>query len=323
MARLRSKAFLSLVAAAGLALPAAVRAAPSPDEDPPGCAECHEEEAAQWKASSHARAMKPEFLAEWERQGKKWECLVCHTSVYDRGAGTFSKEGVGCESCHGAAKPGHPGTAKMAAPVTSESCRDCHSLTYAEWRVSAHGQKDIGCIKCHAMHEMKLRKDDPDQQCGSCHTERLRDFAHATHHRKGLQCISCHMPKDPAARSHIKGTGVRGHSYGVGAETCAGCHRIQVHQSAGMSDLEKEVETLRDAGADATLRRVETLNSENAVMADALEGNQRAFPWALGLSFVLGIGLGVGFTRLSRNPAPAEAPTPAAVAARSARSARP
>jgi hypothetical protein len=282
--------------------------APAPAPAPAGsptCADCHEEETAQWKVSGHSRAMKPEFLAEWERQGKKWECLVCHTSRYDRNTGDFSKEGVGCESCHGAAKPDHPNSQKMAMPVTSEACRDCHSLTYGEWRVSAHGQKDIGCTSCHAMHAMQLRKEDPDQMCGSCHTERLRDFAHATHRVKGLHCISCHMPNPPAGRSKIRGTGARGHSYGVGAETCASCHRVQVHQSGEMTALETEVKTLRGAGAEETLMEIPALRKDNARLQKAFDDDREVMPWVVGLSFLLGLGLGVGFMRLSRRP-PAE-----------------
>ena len=153
---------LGLLAAAAAALALLPRAARGAPEDGPACAECHEEEAAQWKASSHARAMKPEFLAEWESQGKKMECLVCHTSTFDRAKGTFSTEGVACASCHGPANPDHPDKARMSVKAGNDSCQACHSLTYAEWRISAHGQKDVGCMSCHSMHRMDLRRSDPD-----------------------------------------------------------------------------------------------------------------------------------------------------------------
>jgi hypothetical protein len=249
--------------------------------------------------------MKPEFLREWERQGKQWECLACHSTHYDRKAGTYSEEGVGCESCHGPANPDHPDSAKMDLANDSETCRTCHTLTYGEWRLSAHGQRDVGCMACHSMHAMELRKDDPDQQCGSCHTDRLQDFAHATHHEKGLHCITCHMPEPRGVRDHIKGTGVRGHSYGVGAETCSGCHRVQVHQSGGMADLEHEVEMLKDAGSEEKAKELALLRQENEELREERDAERGAFPWVAGLCFVLGLGLGLVLMGLARRaPAP-------------------
>ncbi len=271
----------------------------------PACAECHEEEAAQWKASGHAMAMKPEFLAEWEKEGKRWECLVCHTSSYDRNRGTYSRDGVGCESCHGPPNPGHPGKAKMAVKAGSETCQACHSITYAEWRLSAHGQKEVGCMACHKMHAMALRKEDPDQQCGSCHTERLQDFAHATHRQKGLQCITCHMPDPNAGHPKIKGTGVRGHSYGVGAETCAGCHRVQVHQGGEIADLKQEVSTLKASSAKDHVALIPVLEEENGKLKASLEANRTVFPWVALIGFVLGTLVGFSVFRIAAKKRPA------------------
>jgi hypothetical protein len=290
-----------VVAAAALGLLAGRFA--SADESP-SCAECHEEEAAQWKASSHSRAMKPAFLAEWEKQGKRWECLACHTSVSDRAKGTFSLEGVHCESCHGPASADHPDKAKMAVKVGSETCRACHVQTYGEWRVSAHGQKDVGCMSCHRMHAMELRKEDPDQMCGSCHTERLQDFAHATHKQKGLHCISCHMPDPNAGHAKIKGTGARGHSYGVGAETCAGCHRVQVHQGGEIAELKGEVDALKVETSKENTARIPVLEAENGRLKASLEANHRVAPWIGFLGFVLGGMVGfAGFRVFSRERA--------------------
>ena len=303
--------FTAILAAAWLT-PAAPALAGEEAEEGPACADCHEEETAQWKASSHARAMKPEFIAEWERQGKKFECLACHSTHYDRAAGTYDMAGVGCESCHGPANPDHPDKAKMNLQSGNESCRTCHSITYGEWRLSAHGQKDVGCMSCHSMHAMDLRKEDPDQQCGSCHTSRLEDFAHATHKEKGLHCITCHMPEHPEARNKIKGTGVRGHSYGVGAETCSGCHRVQVHQSGGMASLEHEVEVLKEAGSEGKMKELSTLRQENVDLRQARQEDRGAFPWVAGLCFVLGLGLGLALMGLRRRTPPL--PEPAAAA---------
>jgi hypothetical protein len=287
---------------AGLAAAAALlllAGSPGSADEGPACAECHEEEAAQWKASGHSRAMKPEFLAEWTKQGRKWECLACHTSTHDRGKGTFSLDGVGCASCHGPADPGHPDGKKMEVRTGSESCRECHGLTYAEWRVSAHGQKDVGCMSCHRMHAMELRKEDPDQMCGSCHTERLQDFAHATHKEKGLHCISCHMPDTNGSHLKIKGTGARGHSYGVGAETCAGCHRVQVHQSGEIAELKSEVTALKVETSKENTARIPILEKENGRLKATLEANHRFAPWVAVVGFLLGGLAGFSVSRLA------------------------
>jgi hypothetical protein len=252
------------------------------------CALCHEQETKEWAASSHAQAIDGNFMGEWERQGKKWECLVCHTSQYDRQSGTYSHEGVSCESCHGVMNEKHPDEAKMALPVTSEVCANCHSLTYGEWRISGHGQKGIRCFDCHKMHQMNLRKEDPDQMCGTCHAERLKDFSHATHHIRGVQCISCHMPEVNHTGLKIEGTGARGHTFGVGAETCTGCHREMVHQSHENATLEEEVAQLKAVEPVALEQQLGTLQEESAKQREALQANHRVFMPIVGLAFLLG-----------------------------------
>ena len=255
------------------------------------CALCHEQQTKDWAASSHARAINDKFLGEWQRAGKRWECLVCHTSQYDRSSGKFSTAGVSCESCHGPVKEDHfdkDKKVKMALPVSSETCQSCHSLTYGEWRISAHGQKNIRCFDCHKMHGMHLRKDDPDQMCGSCHTARLQSFSHATHHMKGVQCISCHMPEVRNGAMKIKGVGLRGHTFGVGAETCAHCHREMVHQSHATSSLELEVSRLKAERPEALEQKITALETSSAKLRGDLQANQRVFVPLIGLAFLLG-----------------------------------
>jgi hypothetical protein len=256
------------------------------------CVLCHEKETQEWQASKHAAAINDNYLAVWQREGKKWECLVCHTSQYDRKSGTFSHAGVSCESCHGAMKENHPDDkekGRMQLPVTSEVCQSCHSITYGEWRISAHGQKNIRCFDCHKMHGMQLRKDDPDQMCGSCHTERLQSFSHATHHIKGVQCIACHMPEVLTGAIKIKGAGLRGHTFGVGAETCTHCHREMVHQSHETASLEQEVARLKAVSPEGLEKKVTTLESQSAKQQADLQANRRVFMPLIGLAFLLGL----------------------------------
>jgi hypothetical protein len=264
------------------------------------CALCHEQATKDWAASPHARTMDDKFVNEWTKEGKKFECLVCHTSQFDRKAGTFSHEGVSCESCHGAMKDDHPDKAKMALPVTSEVCQSCHGITYGEWRVSLHGQKNIRCFDCHKMHEMKLRKDKPDDMCGTCHTDRLKDFSHATHSIEGLHCLSCHMPEVKASVMKIRGLGVRGHTFGVGAETCANCHREMVHASHERASLEEEVHKLKAATPEKIQAHAEELEKEAGKLRETVTANKRVFPPLIGLAFVLGIFLGFALPHFRR-----------------------
>jgi ssDNA-binding Zn-finger/Zn-ribbon topoisomerase 1 len=283
-----------------LAFAAVVARAQDEEKASDRCVLCHEQATKEWQASPHARTVDDIFLNEWTNEGKKWECLVCHTSQLDRKTGKFSHEGVSCESCHGVMKEDHPDKSKMALPVTSEVCQGCHAITYGEWRVSAHGQKNIRCFDCHKMHQMQLRKDQPDQMCGTCHTERLKGFSHATHAVEGLHCLSCHMPEVKGAGMKIRGLGVRGHTFGVGAETCANCHRDMVHASHERATLNEEVQRLKAATPEKLEARLAELEKETSRQHEMLAANRRVFPPVVGLSFLLGIFLGVALPRLRR-----------------------
>jgi len=253
------------------------------------CALCHEQETKEWLSSPHAHTINERFLAEWKREGERWECFVCHTSQYDRKAGTYSHAGVSCQSCHGPASPDHPDKVKKLLPVTSETCQPCHSITYGEWRISRHGQKNIRCFDCHKMHQMSPRKEDADQMCGTCHTERLESFSHATHHVKGVKCIDCHMPEVMGAGIKIKGTGARGHSFGVGAETCANCHKEMVHSRSDIAVLETEVQRLKAITPESLQKQVADQQKEIEDLRVAVRANRRVFSVIVVVAFFLGL----------------------------------
>jgi formate-dependent nitrite reductase cytochrome c552 subunit len=255
------------------------------------CALCHEQETKEWAASPHAHTINERFLAEWKREGERWECFVCHTSQYDRKAGTYSHAGVSCQSCHGPASPDHPEKVKKLLPVTAETCQGCHSVTFGEWRISRHGQKNIRCFDCHKMHQMNPRKEDADQMCGTCHTERLESYSHATHHVKGVKCIDCHMPEVMGAGIKIKGTGARGHSFGVGAETCANCHKEMVHSRSDIAVLETEVQRLKAITPETLQKQVTDQQKEIEDLRVAVKANRRVFSVIVVVAFFLGIAI--------------------------------
>ncbi|MFM2151842.1 MAG: hypothetical protein RL199_277 [Pseudomonadota bacterium] len=113
------------------------RACPRPVEGRPSfagqasCVDCHEEAAAHWKTTPHARAY--ESLV---KRGREHDvaCIGCHVVGYEQPGGACSivdvkgREDVQCESCHG---PGsthaEEGTkATMTAKVPEATCRKCH-----------------------------------------------------------------------------------------------------------------------------------------------------------------------------------------------------
>lgn len=270
-------------------LSAAVVFAAEEEKEADTCGLCHEKETKEWTDSPHAQTINDRFLNEWKREGEKWECFVCHTSQYDRQTKKFSHAGVSCLSCHGPTTEDHPDKVKKLLPVTAETCRACHSVTYGEWRISRHGQKNIRCFDCHKMHQMQLRKEDSDQMCGTCHTERLESYSHATHHMKGVKCIDCHMPDVMGAGLKIKGTGAKGHSFGVGAETCSNCHREMVHARSDRVDLEGEIQRLKGITPQALLQQVEDQRKELDQLRAAIRANRRVFGVIVVVAFFLGL----------------------------------
>jgi Zn-finger protein len=206
------------------------------------CRMCHKDEYEQWKDSPHALAFSNGFQDIWKELGSNPACLACHATGVDPEAGTFSHPGVTCESCHGKMSKGHSKQkAEMPLPITSEICKDCHTKTFQEWKVSRHGQNGIRCFDCHGVHEQSLRSGGGDLLCGACHSQRLEDFAHATHQLEGLHCNSCHMPMFAQPENVFEGAGVPGHNLHVGTEVCGRCHADMVHSSSQLPEMREQL----------------------------------------------------------------------------------
>jgi hypothetical protein len=260
-------ALLCLVDAASAA-PAPSEAATAPSVSYAGsetCAACHQAEYEEWNTSKHAGAFSTTFIAYRRQQGNPPECLACHTTGFDPGRRTYAFAGVSCESCHGVMQPDHPEAASMILPVDSSACATCHRQTFLEWQLSGHAKSGVRCFDCHAVHRQGLRQPETEQQCGACHAQRLEDFAHATHHAQGLTCATCHMPQPRT--TGMGGTGAPGHSFFVGAETCAACHEEMVHKSHKIPTLTEQVEQLA--------------HQEQAQRAEALQQRMQQLEWAL------------------------------------------
>lgn len=93
------------------------------------CAACHEDAAAAWKKTGHARAMATLVRAEKDFDR---ECLGCHVTAWEDGyvdpVNTPDLADVQCEACHGpgAAHASDPGQARMGR-TEDGLCLRCHT----------------------------------------------------------------------------------------------------------------------------------------------------------------------------------------------------
>ena len=193
------------------------------------CSACHQELYETWSTTRHAQAFSsPIFQRDWEAEGSSFTCLECHTTGYNPNNGSFSHEGVTCESCHGPFQPGHPQTLMPITP-DEELCRTCHQATTDEWKASPHARADIQCQACNNPHSQTPRATTVTELCTNCHKEMNETFAHSTHAESGVECSNCHMYTSPRTEDPIMGLVPTGHTFTVGSETCIGCHQDSVH----------------------------------------------------------------------------------------------
>jgi len=217
---------------AGLALAADDTAPPMQDDgegDDRGefseCAECHPDVTAAWQDGPHDTAFSIEhFQHSWTELNQPQECLACHTTGFSPATGNYQAEGVTCEACHGEVPDGHP-----PRPVdlnrANQVCAECHTVTQAEFRASAHSEKGLACTTCHYAHDNGLRADTEVAQCLACHGDELDGFvAHTTHLDNGLSCRDCHGYVTPGHPIPDDGLAPTGHDFQAGIRACLDCH---------------------------------------------------------------------------------------------------
>jgi len=96
------------------------------------CASCHEEIAADWQKSRHAKAF--DSLRKNGQQNLP-KCVACHVTGYERPGGFIDDEltpelsAVQCEACHGEGSKHASGEGKTAIRTkpSVEVCRQCHT----------------------------------------------------------------------------------------------------------------------------------------------------------------------------------------------------
>jgi predicted CXXCH cytochrome family protein len=193
------------------------------------CANCHKDLHASWMTTRHAQAFSsPIFQRDWSQLSQQTSCLQCHTTGFNPQDGTYSEEGVTCESCHGPFQPNHPAE-QMPIKPNADLCSTCHKGTTDEWRASPHSAANVQCQACHNPHSQTPMADSITALCTNCHKERGDSFTHSTHANSGLECSNCHMYTAPREADPIGGLAATGHTFSVGSEACIGCHQETVH----------------------------------------------------------------------------------------------
>jgi len=235
---------------------------PEPAQD---CAECHIDVVLTWQSSTHAQAYHDtDFQAAWQAQGAGAQCLSCHTTGFVPFTSAYEQPGVTCTACHGETPANHPPEAVLVDPGVNV-CANCHTTTFTEWQISAHGEQQLACTSCHTPHDQHLRFETADALCLNCHDEARDDYAHVTHVEQA--CVDCHWYHSTDDREHITSGNLlsTGHDGSVETVTCVACHAERSESLAtpvdGMSltsmsqaqvrisELETEIETLQAQSA--------------------------------------------------------------------------
>lgn len=203
------------------------------------CLECHESFVIHWEQSGHGLAgSDPVFREAWEERDSPEECLSCHVTGYDATTGEWEADGIACSVCHSEPTGPHPETVMPTDP-SSRLCGSCHVETEAEWRVSAHGQGEMACVRCHSPHTTDLKIGNMRDLCTTCHNDEGHFYAYTSHAQEGLLCTDCHLrvSDSPVGEGH----GQRVHTFTVDLETCNQCHGEGMHLPADESVVSSDV----------------------------------------------------------------------------------
>ncbi len=208
------------------------------------CAACHKDIYDTWQTGPHGQAMTdPVFVQSWTAQGKPGACLVCHTTGYDPTTGQSEADSVSCKVCHSPISANHP-VDKMPTDTSPDLCGKCHSdprFATANWKLSAHYQRDMSCTTCHDPHAAGMKtipgqaaNADASALCENCHKDAMQNFPTSKHAQAGVTCVNCHLgfnvdgtatnPTDFASAHKAPD-----HSFIPSLDTCNKCHADQMH----------------------------------------------------------------------------------------------
>lgn len=240
------------------------------------CAGCHMDIYETWNKSPHHQTYSnANFQKMWDAQAKDPQCLQCHTTNFRPSTGTYETEGVSCTACHGEIPADHPKT-PVNLDIANTVCKDCHTVTFAEFRASMHEAKGLKCTSCHYAHENGLRLGDQVSQCTNCHATQLDDFAHESHVNAGLKCRNCHGYVDPNQTLPVDGLAPTGHDFRESVRACLDCHKDFKLTTNGNEQGFSPSETAQSSitGEKAALRITQLENAYKTVVLQNRNANQ-------------------------------------------------
>lgn len=204
------------------------------------CIECHESVVNHWQESQHGQsASDPVFLEAWGEKGSPGECLECHTTNYNPETGMSEEDDIACAVCHSGQTGPHPETAMPTDP-SSRLCGTCHIETHDQWQVSAHGEGELTCVRCHNPHTTDLKTGSMEDLCITCHNEEGHYYNYTSHAQEGLSCNDCHLKVSDNEMGD--GHGRREHTWAVDLSTCTECHGMSMHfPSIGSDEVDSNM----------------------------------------------------------------------------------
>lgn len=166
------------------------------------CRQCHEDVAAKFDNSFHAKA--------WKGMGQTGGCVDCHgnadTHQNDPGRKTifsFGKKSV------------------QSAEEQTQRCMSCHaasSANLAMWDMGAHKKNDVTCSDCHSIHMTRNIVTQPET-CNGCHRDIRTQINKQSHHpivEGKVSCSDCHNPHGTLSENMLKADNIN--------QLCYGCH---------------------------------------------------------------------------------------------------
>lgn len=235
---------ITLVAASAQASGPTATPSPTAPGNADNCASCHKVIHTEWQSSPHGQSMTdPVFVQDWTSQGKPGACLVCHATGYDPATGAIEAQSVSCIVCHSPMPANHP-TDPMPTNTSADLCGMCHSdprFATAEWKLSAHFQRNMTCTTCHDQHTASIKVvsgapagDDGSALCENCHKDAMQNFPVSKHAQAGVTCVNCHLGFSAGNQStnladFVSVHKAPDHSFIPTLDTCNQCHSTQMH----------------------------------------------------------------------------------------------
>jgi DmsE family decaheme c-type cytochrome len=238
-------------------------------------------------------------------------CATCHDEVATKFASNphtklaleHGKNGVTCESCHGAGKGHVDGggditnifdPAKASAKEVNANCLGCHAGTHPNYDRAPHAKAGVSCIGCHSVHASttpeRLLKADQPALCYQCHTDAKPAFDMPFHHKvnEGLvKCSDCHDVHGTFGNNNVKSTAdqnmictkchmeVRGpyvyEHVAVKAEGCLGCHTPHGSQNARLLNMPSINTLCNQCHSPVAAGTVHGINSGSATLAPCID----------------------------------------------------